>query len=123
MNDKFQYQRKPEFNIGDTVLAVFNVYDLTEDGSRLVYEGKVEEIKIIATCNNQRQKYEFKYKLSIPGEWHEPSVAEDAIFSLEERKHAEDLAMHRAKEALHSAENKLAKAKALLKNIGIENED
>ncbi|EJG0961000.1 hypothetical protein ACOW85_001696 [Vibrio parahaemolyticus] len=123
MSDKFQYQRKPEFNIGDTVLAVFNVYDLTEDGSSLVHEGKVEEVKIIATCNNQRQKYEFKYKLSIPGEWHEPSVGEDAIFSLEEREHAEGLALYRAEQALNSAENKLAKAKALLKNIGIENED
>ncbi|HHY0466015.1 TPA: hypothetical protein ACVU43_002998 [Vibrio parahaemolyticus] len=123
MSDKFQYQREPEFNIGDTVLCVFNVYDLTENGSRLVYEGKVEEIKIIATCNNQRQKYELKYRISIPGEWHEPTISEDGLFSLDERGRAEELAMHRAKEALHSAENKLAKAKALLKNIGIENED
>ncbi|EKC5520933.1 hypothetical protein OP256_001297 [Vibrio parahaemolyticus] len=123
MNDKFQYQRKPKFNIGDTVLCVFNVYDLSEDGSRLVYEGKVEEIKIIATCSNQRQKYELKYRISIPGEWHEPTVTEDELFSLEEQKCADNLALHRAEHALRTAENKLAKAKALLKNIGIKNED
>ncbi|MCX8914779.1 hypothetical protein NOL65_19870 [Vibrio parahaemolyticus] len=123
MSDEFQYQRKPKFNIGDTVLCVFNVYDLAEYGLRLVYEGKVEEIKIIATCNNQRQKYELKYRISIPAEWHQPTVSEDELFSLEERKHARNLALHRAEQALHTAENKLAKAKAVLKNIGIKNED
>ncbi|WP_335928831.1 hypothetical protein [Vibrio parahaemolyticus] len=120
MSDEFQYQRKPIFNIGDRILGVFHMHNLTDESSHLVFEAEISQIKIIATCNGEHQNYEFKYKLSIPGEWHEPTVNEDDIFSLDDREHAEGLAIYRAEMALRSMEGKLARTKAILKNIGIE---
>ncbi len=39
MSDEFQYQRKPIFNIGDRILGVFHMHNLTDESSHLVFEG------------------------------------------------------------------------------------
>ncbi|WP_031417688.1 hypothetical protein [Vibrio parahaemolyticus] len=94
----FEYQQTPKFNLGDEVLMVFRVNDVTELASRLVFKGKIAWMRINIDVENlirnaeQTQTYSYTYYVEIDGELADRRSDGSNVFSLDEMDKAQALA-------------------------------
>lgn len=94
----FEYQQKPKFNLGDEVLMVFRVNDVTELASSLVLKGKIAWMRINIDVENlirnaeQTQTYSYTYYVEIDGELADRRSDGSNVFSLDEMDKAQALA-------------------------------
>ncbi|EGQ7794671.1 hypothetical protein I6Z01_003158 [Vibrio parahaemolyticus] len=94
----FEYQQNPKFNIGDEVLMVFRVNDVTELASSLVLKGKIAWMRINIDVENlirnaeQTQTYSYTYYVEIDGELADRRSDGSNVFSLDEMDKAQALA-------------------------------
>lgn len=94
----FEYQQKPRFNLGDEVLMVFRVNDVTELASSLVLKGKIAWMRINIDVENlirnaeQTQTYSYTYYVEIDGELADRRSDGSNVFSLDEMDKAQALA-------------------------------
>ncbi|EJL3960685.1 TPA: hypothetical protein ACF311_005043 [Vibrio parahaemolyticus] len=94
----FEYQQTPKFNLGDEVLMVFRVNDVTELASRLVFKGKIAwmriniEVESLIRNAEQTQTYSYTYYVDIDGELTDRRSDGSNVFSLDEMDKAQALA-------------------------------
>lgn len=94
----FEYQQTPKFNLGDEVLMVFRVNDVTELASSLVLKGKIAWMRINIDVENlirnaeQTQTYSYTYYVEIDGELADRRSDGSNVFSLDEMDKAQALA-------------------------------
>ncbi|HBN6292612.1 hypothetical protein ACPSLY_16155 [Vibrio parahaemolyticus] len=96
----FEYQQNPKFNIGDEVLMVFRVNDVTELATSLVFKGAISwmrisidvEPRIVSSYAEQTQTYSCTYYVDIYGERTDRHSDGSNVFFLDEMDKAQALA-------------------------------
>lgn len=96
----FEYQQNPKFNIGDKVLMVFRVNDVTELAASLVFKGVISWMRInidveprfLGSYVEQTQTYSYTYYVDIDGELTDRRSDGSNVFSLDEMDKAQALA-------------------------------
>ncbi|KAB5599271.1 hypothetical protein [Vibrio parahaemolyticus] len=96
----FEYQQDPKFNIGDEVLMVFRVNDVTELATSLVFKGVISWMRIIidveprmvSSCVEQTQTYSYTYYVEFEGELTDRRSDGSNVFGLDEMDKAQALA-------------------------------
>ncbi|EHK2923193.1 hypothetical protein J7Y46_003022 [Vibrio parahaemolyticus] len=94
----FEYQQTPKFNLGDEVLMVFRVNDVTELASRLVFKGKIAwmriniEVESLIRNAEQTQTYSYTYYVDIDGELTDRRSDGSNVFFIDEMDKAQALA-------------------------------
>ncbi|MEA5281411.1 hypothetical protein [Vibrio parahaemolyticus] len=96
----FEYQQNPKFNIGDEVLMVFRVNDVTELATSLVFKGVISWMRIIIDVEprmvssyvEQTQTYSYTYYVEFEGELTDRRSDGSNVFALDEMDKAQALA-------------------------------
>ncbi|HCE4778087.1 TPA: hypothetical protein NGU66_001347 [Vibrio parahaemolyticus] len=103
----FEYQQNPKFNIGDEVLMVVRVNDVTELATSLVFKGVISWMRInidveprfLGSYAEQTQTYSYTYYVDIEGELTDRRSDGNNVFALDEMDEAQVLADKYLKEA------------------------
>ncbi len=95
----FVYHQKPKFNIGDEVLMVCDVHEVTEHAESLIFKGRINWIRGVVevtagvgSYDEQFQDCSFSYYIDIDEESLDRRSAQDNLFSLDEIDKAKALA-------------------------------
>ncbi len=105
---EFEYQQKPKFNIGDDVLIVVSVNEVSGTATSLVFKGRISWLRITvdiepvlnSNSNKQTQTYSYMYYVeNVNDDTDEWLSYGNNLFSLNATDKAQTLAKKYLKEA------------------------